>query len=197
MISAEDIRERKRLERRRLLAVRNSISQQDKAALDAAIAGNLLSLEAYRKADGLLLYASFRGEPDISAVMRHALAHGKRVALPRCRDDGSRPMDFFEITSTDELLPGKYGIPEPPPGAALADTSRFSLCVVPSLALDEQGYRIGYGGGYYDRFLANYDGVKAGVCYSFMLQKNLPRESFDVRLDFIVTDRGVKRVEKP
>ena len=84
-----------------------------------------------------------------------------------------------------------------PAGAVLADTSRFALCVVPSLAVDEEGYRIGYGRGYYDRFLAGYGGVKAGLCYSFMVHKSLPRESFDVRLDFIVTDRGVKRVEKP
>jgi len=196
MMDAEDIRERKRLERRRLLALRNSLSQRNKAALDAAMADNLLSLEAYGKAGGLLLYASFGGEPSTFAIIRRALADGKRVALPRCRDD-SGSMDFFEITSVDGLLPGKYGIPEPPAGAVLADTSRFALCVVPSLAVDEEGYRIGYGRGYYDRFLAGYGGVKAGLCYSFMVHKSLPRESFDVRLDFIVTDRGVKRVEKP
>lgn len=197
MTETEDIRQRKRQARQRLAALRDSLSPKEKAKLDAAMAEHVLTLQSYIHADALLLYASFNNEPDTTLIVGRALSEGKRVAMPRCRDKGIG-IDFYEIFSLDELFPGKYGIPEPlAQSFRLVDTADFSFCLVPSLALDAEGYRMGYGRGYYDRFLEGYRGVKAGLCYSFLIERRLPRGCFDKRVDIIVTEQGVRPVEKP
>ncbi len=176
---------------------RASLSASEKALLDKKIITNIMSTVSYRFSDTLLAYCPTRGEVDITPLMIDALARGKRLALPKCESVGR--MDFHFITSLDELKVGKFGILEPPANSPVfeKDSGKASLMIVPALVFDRLGFRLGYGGGYYDRYINGYSGVKAGLAYSaFVSDKPLPRGRYDVASDFVVTEKGVLIIEK-
>ncbi|MBP0963302.1 MAG: 5-formyltetrahydrofolate cyclo-ligase, partial [Oscillospiraceae bacterium] len=111
-----------------------------------------------------------------------------RVALPRCGKRGE--MTFYLVKGKQDLTAGKYGIPEPAAHCAAAAATECSLCIVPGLAFDLCGYRIGYGGGYYDRFLQSFPGQSVGLVRQSFLCKTLPKEPFDQAVDAVVTQNG-------
>jgi len=168
-----------------------------KRAEDAAIFARLVAAPFYRDAETVLCFVSTRPEVDTHAFLRQCLAEGKRVAVPKCLDEKGN-MDFFLIQSFDELAPSSFGLLEPDPARAerLRGYGR-SLCVLPAFAFDRDGFRIGFGKGYYDRFLQRYNGVKAGVCYSCCMAHSLPRGRYDAAADYIVTPKYILTVKKP
>ena len=103
-------------------------------------------------------------------------------------------MDFFFIKSYDDLSPGKYDIPEPVPEKC-EQVRDFSsgLCLVPGLSFDYQGYRLGFGKGYYDRFLSRFGGITAGICYAKCTVSELPRGVYDRAVDILITERFINR----
>ena len=103
----------------------------------------------------------------------------------------SREMSARRILSLDELKSGAYGIPEPSSGAPEIPPDGISLVIVPALSCDRNGYRLGYGGGYYDRFLARTRAVAAALCAESRLTDELPREPFDLPCNYIITERQV------
>ena len=105
---------------------------------------------------------------------------------PRCK---GKEMRFFRIADFSELKAGAFGIPEPT-GSEEPDNFSASLCIVPALSFDENGYRMGYGGGYYDRFLRGYDGISVGICYDDFLGE-IPREEHDLPVDILVTETKI------
>lgn len=165
-----------------------------KGALDRLIARRLEGFALYEEAPLVLAYVSRGNEVDTRRVIERALAAGKRVAVPRC-DGAKRTMAFYEIASLDELEVGYKGILEPKRSAAgPLGTLDFlgSVCLVPGLVFDAQGHRIGYGGGFYDRFLQFYPGDKIALARGTQVSSNpLPAESCDVPVDFIVTESVV------
>ena len=127
-----------------------------------------------------------------------ALAAGKQVALPLCSQGGN--MDFYFITSLNELEDGSFGLKEPSPTAPKYDRAdkRQALMIIPALVYDSLGFRLGYGRGYYDRYVNGFVGVKAGLSYECCTQKSpLPQGRFDCAVDYVVTEKGVKLIEKP
>ena len=118
----------------------------------AGIGERLASLPEYRAAKTVLAFASTAAEPDIWPFLRRALADGKSLALPVCVASGV--MVFRAVTDLDALAPGKYGIPEPPAESALVPPEAIDFTVIPCVTCDKAGDRLGHGGGYYDRFLA-------------------------------------------
>ena len=100
-------------------------------------------------------------------------------------------MTFRYVSSLSEFLPGSYSIPEPPKDATAFSSDTKALCVVPALAFDTLGFRIGYGKGYYDRFLKNFDGYTVGAVYSELLSELLPRGYYDMAVDIIITERRI------
>lgn len=159
-----------------------------------------MSLVSYRFAETVLLYAKVNSEIDVSAIAEAALAAGKRVAYPRCIPDTSK-MEFHYISSLDELSPGAMNIPEPSVSAPLFDPKSVDgkdkcLCIVPALGFDKRGYRIGYGKGFYDRYLSRFDCNRAGVIYSDLLVEELPHGRFDLKVDFIVSEKGVTMADE-
>lgn len=177
---------------------RRELSPEQRASMDARIVAHFRALASYRFADILLAYYPLDGEVDIRPLLGDALAAGKRVALPRCASEGS-DMDFYFISSLDELVPGRFGIHEP-----ASDCERFdrtsetpSMIIIPALVYDRLGYRLGYGRGFYDRYVGTYKGVKAGLCYNaFVRSTPLPKGRFDIAVDYIVTEKGVRLIEK-
>lgn len=175
--------------RAQLLKRRAALPPALRAQMGRAVAERVLALPAYTACGMLFSYVSVRQEVDTRALIRAALRDGKRVAVPRC--EGKR-MVFYVIDSLDALLYGGFGLLEPPPGGETARPDARSLCLVPGLAFDGGGARIGYGGGFYDRFLPAFPGLSAGLCYSPLLaDAPLPVEPHDCRVDLVVTDRNV------
>ena len=189
MCSAELRAEKERL-RAAARAIRKSLSVGEKIRMDEEICRRLLAAREYAAADSLLLYSPLAGEVDIRPVIRRALAEGKRVALPRCGAEGE--MTFYEVRSLDELHPGSFGILEPDADASRqVERDAGALCLLPGLAFDRAGGRLGYGMGYYDRYLTGYPGVKIGAVYSALLMEQLPRDCYDLPVDIVVTEKGV------
>jgi len=171
-----------------------SAGKQKRAALshpdaDRKILQQLLRTDAFRACDLLLSYVSVASEADTRALLSHCFAVGKRVAVPRCAPQGV--MHFYEVRSFEALKLSPLGIPEPDPDLPMPAFSEKTLCVVPGLLFDLAGHRIGYGGGYYDRFLAAFPGKTVGLCLEALLCERLPHEPFDCPVQTIITEQRI------
>lgn len=171
--------------------LRRSLDPEIKAKRDAAICAAATSLVSFRHADTVLLFAPKADEIDIRAIAQEAWARGKEVAFPLC-DPENRNMTYHIVSSFDELRPGTYGIMEPSPDSPIFDENRPAVCFIPALLFDAEGYRVGYGKGYYDRFLHRFTGSKIGLVYSDFLLSRVPRGRFDLSVDIMVTEKGVR-----
>ncbi|HEX3025631.1 MAG TPA: 5-formyltetrahydrofolate cyclo-ligase [Clostridia bacterium] len=185
---------RKKELRQSLREIRRRLSPEEKARLDQSVFENLIRTEEYRKAQAILCYVSVRDEVDTLRVIGHALETGKKVAAPICIPEGNR-MEFHLISSIDDLKIGHFGLLEPEPKPqTLFYPAKLDFCIVPGLSFDRLGGRLGYGGGYYDRFLSKYRITAAGICYSSLISKIiLPTGRYDVPVSIVVTDRAVIR----
>ena len=175
------------------LSARRAIPAEDKAGSDTAIHAVLNGFGIFAEAPLVLAYVSFGAEVDTRALVTRLLSAGRRVAVPRC-NEAERTMDFCEISGLDELSPGAHGILEPAAEAPALGVAELagSVCLVPGLVFDADGYRVGYGGGYYDRFLAFYPGDKIALARTTQVSSNpLPHDSHDVPVDFLVTETSV------
>jgi len=185
--------EKKRL-RAHFKALRAGISPEQKARWDAAIIANIIDLPAYREAATLLCYMTAPGEIDTRPLLEHAWGQGKQVALPRCLPGSEGIMEFYLVGKGDPLAPGMQRILEPNPLRQQKLTGFDGcLCLVPGYAFDAQGFRLGYGGGYYDRFLSGLlrGGQTAMACYGICGVEKLPRGEYDQACRYIVTEAGV------
>ncbi len=183
--------------RSKLLAEREAISPEKRAAMSDAICGRAVSLSGFRLAQTILLYAPKQIEVDVIPIARAAWNAGKKVAFPRCHrpEGGFAYMTYHIVDSLDELSPGSFGLLEPSEDAALYDPqsdTRGSLAFAPGIAFDRSGYRLGYGGGYYDRFFNAYSGSVVGVIFSDFLVPQLPHGRYDIRAGLIITEKGVR-----
>lgn len=183
------MKEEKRALRRRFLNLRAAMTEGERQDCDRAIAERFLALPEYAAAETLLLYASYGCEVDTYAIARAAIRDGKSVAYPLC-DAASHTMRFL-ICPPDGLVPGYRGIPEPPDGSHEVCLCKSAVCVLPGLAFDREGHRLGYGGGFYDRFLEEFRGVTVGLAR--FVADSLPAESHDIPCQITVTEKEVIR----
>ena len=161
--------------------------------LDRKLTENFLNLDEYKQCQTLFTFISGDIECDTRQIIADALQRGKRVAVPRCADRSGK-MDFYYIRSFDDLSRGTFGLEEPDPQTCERVTDLSSgFCIVPGLCFDLEGYRVGFGKGYYDRFLDEFGGVTAGICYTKFTEKQLPRGAFDRHTDILVTERFINR----
>ncbi len=161
---------------------------------DEAICRVAEGLVSFRYAEYVLLYAATEGEIDVNAIALSALEKGKKVCFPRC-DKKSHTMTYHIVTSLDQLAVDSYGILEPAEEAPLYEPERdtgAAVCFVPGLVYDKAGYRLGYGKGFYDRYLSAFSGCTIGVVYSDYILPTVPRGRFDVSVDILLTEKGVK-----
>lgn len=175
--------------RKSLKKLRKSISNKNEA--DNMISKRLLELPEYKNAGLVLFYAALDDEVNLDYCIETALANGKKVALPVCTDkDGN--MKYYYINSFNDMVSGSFGIREPDTEKCV-EVKDFSasLCVVPAIAFDKRKYRLGYGKGYYDRFLKNYAYKSVGVCYNNLVVDELPADEYDIPVDIIITQDSV------
>jgi len=173
--------------RREMTALRDGLSDDYRRAQSNAIERIVLTSRLWQDADSVFMYCSVGSEVSTRGLMRHALAQGRALYLPRC--EGRGVMHAVRVRSLDALQPGRYGIPEPT-GCELMEL-RPDLCLAPGLAFDRCGGRIGYGGGYYDRFLGNWKPVTAALAYPCQLIGRVPVQAHDMPVDHIITSAGI------
>ena len=188
-----EIRKRKNEIREKYKSLRAALDPKVKAEWDEAVCRSFISSATYRFATVLLLYAPKPDEVDVLPIALQALDDGKRVAFPRCIPD-THDMTFHFVSSLSQLVSGSYGLREPSPDLEKYDRSspETAAYLIPALVYDLMGYRIGYGKGYYDRYLSSFTGSKVGTVYSEYIVESLPRGRYDLSVDFIVTERGIR-----
>lgn len=174
-----------------VLERRRALDAETHRELSAAIARRVADDHRYRDARVLHTYIDARDkEVATRDLVRAALREGRRVVCPRALPGGR--LEHYEIGSLEDLEPGRFGLLEPPPDAARAvDPGAVGLVLVPGIAFDREGFRIGFGGGYYDRFLAVIEAPSIGLAFALQLVDRVPREAHDVPVDAIVTEREV------
>jgi 5-formyltetrahydrofolate cyclo-ligase len=182
----------KRSLRAELTAARDSLPQDVRAYADQRILRELVSLPEWGEAAEILCYISMGSEVDTRAIIRAAWDEGRQVYAPRCV--ASRSMVWHRIESFDGLVRSRFGVFEPQSGAEwdpASPNAGRSLAIVPGLAFDWQGYRLGYGGGYYDRFLAHFPGTSVGVVRTAQLVDDLAAlgvvDSHDLPVHRVIT----------
>ena len=180
------ITEEKAALRRQIRAVLAGLSEEARAVSDAKLFARFLALPEVAEARALLLFCGTGTEPDTGRLLLPLLESGKTVALPRCLP-GCR-MEARAVTAGQLLRPGAYGIPEPGEDCPVLDPGEIDLILVPALCYDRRRFRLGQGGGYYDRYLANYRGRTVGLCRDLVLQDALPREATDLPVGLVLTE---------
>ncbi len=172
-------------------AVRDALPAEARRTRSLAIAECLTQLPEFRSARTIAAFASIRSEADTRPILEQAWADSKRVALPRL--SGER-MSLHSVLPETELQPGPFAVPEPPAERPLVQPEEVDFIVVPALAVDPRGHRIGYGKGCYDQLLPSLSqAFSCVIAYDFQLLAELPEESFDVPVDGVVTDVRVIR----
>lgn len=186
--------EAKALIRKQALQIRDRMPKGEHSIKSQQIMQRLCEYERYRNADAILVYISYRSEVDTGMVIRNAWENGKRVYCPKVH---GTEMEFYEIQSMDELVEGYQGIREP-----IADKDRVfeekeketCLMIMPGSAFDRQKNRIGYGGGYYDKYLEKHPQLDTiAVCFDCQMQKSIPADTFDRKPDVVMTECMIYR----
>lgn len=172
--------------RKEFLRKRNALSEEYRLSADSEIFNKLIHCKEYVESDLIFVYVSVGSEIDTAEIIDYSFNGSKRVAVPFCRNGR---MDFYEIRSTDELTASQFGIPT----VDIADRTAVemtdnTLCIVPALCLDISGNRLGYGGGYYDRFLRENDINHVCLVRKDFIVDNLPSEDFDFQIKKYITD---------
>ncbi|MGH8058795.1 MAG: 5-formyltetrahydrofolate cyclo-ligase [Candidatus Entotheonellia bacterium] len=188
------IQARKRQIRRSMLALRRELSEAERIARSGRVAEQLTGLPCYQRARVILWYMAFENEVLTAGLIQQAIAAGKWAVLPLVQAD-RRQLELYEIRDVErDVAPGYRGIPEPRPERCRpVVAAELELVLVPGVAFDAQGGRLGFGAGFYDRLLAGLprDIPKLGMAFDFQVLPQLPRQPHDMTLDGIVMERRV------
>ncbi len=169
--------------------LRASISPEIRKIRDMKITDSLLESDIFQQANCVFCYHSFDDEIDTRQIIKLSLELGKIICLPKTI--GSGIMTAHKINSISDLKKGAYGIPEPNENCLKIPEEQIDLCIVPCLAADKHGHRLGYGGGYYDRFLLKTNAIKAILCYNDRLFDRIFSQKHDIACDIIFTESKV------
>lgn len=165
---------------------RKNLDSEKKSRKDFSIFKKIVNLDEYKRADRVLLYFSKDIEVDTKELIKYSLECNKQVFLPKCIGED---MIFYKIDSLDDLQQGSFRIFEPKNKCERYLESNYSdICIIPALAVDEQKFRLGFGKGYYDRFLIDFKGFKCILCYQENVYKSLPVFDTDVKADKVIVD---------
>ena len=171
--------------------IRAMINELDEAYIkssDEGIMKNVLSMPEFRSAGVVFAYCSVGRECATRGIIENAAKQGKTVALPRSAPQGV--MDFAD--SSQGLHLARFGIPEPEAGETVQWED--ALMIMPGVAFDRKGHRVGYGGGFYDRFLEKHKGIKrVAAAFEFQMFEEVPTEPTDISPEIVVTEKEILR----
>ncbi|MBM4141538.1 MAG: 5-formyltetrahydrofolate cyclo-ligase [Nitrospira sp.] len=183
--------------RKEIIEIRNSIPSLERKKKDLRIIKKLITMPEFKKAYTVLFYASFRTEVNTIDMMKESLKMGKRVVLPKVDKDRHK-LNLYEIKDTGELSLGYSGIPEPfLSDERLIDINDIDLMIIPGIGFDYSGNRLGYGAGYYDALLFSmHEKIPLiALAYEEQLVQSIPSEHHDIKVDIIVTDKQVIKIQ--
>lgn len=181
--------EEKQQLRRTMRALEAGLSARYKEESSRAIAGHLLAMPEYQEAGTVFCFVGTDREIDTRPILEDALAAGKRLCVPLCTGKGI--MELRQVTDLRQLVPGAYGISEPPADAPLVAADEVDFAVLPCLTCNHLGQRLGRGGGYYDRFLSHYRGGTVLLCREKLIREEIPLEPHDYPVPWVLTERGL------
>lgn len=179
----------KRQIRSEILKKRRALSEEEQEKMARNCTKRLIELDAFQAASTILVYMSYNGEMMTDYIIDEARRQKKLVAAPTVL---GKEMEFFTFSSKEELVPDKHGILEPIPNNQTKIGDNEALIIMPGVAFDEQKNRVGYGGGFYDRYLEKHQNLKKiAIAYEFQVIDSVPAEEFDQRPDYIITEEKV------
>lgn len=164
------------------------LSEQAREESDAMLFARLAQQESVRNAGCILAFYGVETEPRTHAFLLQCLHEGKRVCLPRV--ESKTQMQAYEVTNLETLSKSAYGIPEPTSGKPVSKLE-LDVILVPNLCCDRRGYRLGQGGGYYDRYLADYEGKTLALCRALVLEERLAVQPWDIAVETVITEHEV------
>lgn len=173
--------------RKQLLKTRSGLTKSYCQQADRAILERLLAQPVYRQARVIFTYVSTEAETDTRRLISLALAAKKTVAVPKCTGKGM--MKACRITGLEDLEKGAYNILEPRDYCEELEPDQIDLAVVPCVSCSRDGARLGYGGGYYDRYLTLTPAFRASLCREQLISNAIPTAPFDCRMDLVITEK--------
>jgi 5-formyltetrahydrofolate cyclo-ligase len=180
--------------RQKVKSKRDALSQAERVCLSGMVTRRTLSLDGYRVARTVMAYCAHGSEVVADDIIKNALSEGKRVVVPRVVSRETCEMQAVEICSLDDVAPGEFGIREPRrnAGCVILKPAEIDVVFVPGIAFDGQGYRIGYGKGFYDRWIKALPARQlVGLAYDFQVLESVPREKYDTAVGVVVTDMRI------
>lgn len=183
----EPISEQKAQLRKQCRAIRKSLGEERRVQASLAIYERIEGWIIFQKSQTILTYMPIKSEADLTPLLeRHPQ---KRWVLPRIIPAEDNRMVFHPYDA-HRLVTHPFGMAEPALDSPVVDSAEIELTLTPGLAFDRLGFRLGYGGGYYDRFLSNFHGVSAGIVFHDLLFDNIPHSAHDIPMHWIITERG-------
>ena len=179
--------------RQKYRALRDSFGEEFINKASYSTSNNLQKIEEFVKADIVLLYYPTKNEISPLPLFEICLKMGKTVAFPVCQKESTTLM-FKKVTSLDMLSPSSFGIFEPNEECEIIIPTEKTICITPALLFSKKGHRLGYGKGYYDRFLKDFNGISVGFSYSDCVLDFIPHDAHDIPLDMIITESEVLKI---
>ena len=176
--------------RRRAKEKRALLMKENKVQNEELLCANLINSNIYKSSNAIFLYSALDKEISTMQIAEDAEKNNKKIAFPRCVNN-SGEMKFYFIKSLSELKKGMFGIYEPPQYACEAVPDDSALIIVPGLAFSRSGARIGYGKGYYDRYLSKHRAKSVGLCFEEFIFNDFYTDEFDVSVNYIATQKEI------
>ncbi|MBW6410463.1 5-formyltetrahydrofolate cyclo-ligase [Clostridium weizhouense] len=182
--------EEKRELRKRILKIRDKISLDNKIKFDKIIYNKFLQSKFYLQSKNIFIYVSYNSEIDTKNIIKKALEDKKNIYVPRTNYK-TKVMEAVKILSLENLIEDKYGILEPTEDESAENPNKFDLIIMPGVAFDKYGGRMGYGAGYYDRYLEKISKPlnKVALAYNFQVINKVPTDIHDIPIEYIITER--------
>lgn len=176
--------------RKKVIAQLKALGRNEKLMVEEKLMKELFRSRLWANANTIGITISMDFEWDTRPIISAAWDSGKKIVVPKCQP-GNREMDFYEIGSFGHLEVSAFGLEEPRTEYCKHKAKEdIDLMIVPGVAFDRRGYRIGFGGGYYDRYLADFQGASLSLCSSFQLYDELPEDLYDVPVDRLIVQEA-------
>ncbi len=180
--------------RKNILAIRNTLAGDEIRSMSRRICARFTRLRVVENSSSMMIFLSFGSEVNTDYIIEWGWRHGKKILVPFCKPE-TRELIVSPIETFDDVAPGYFGIREPKRDFLKpVSKAEIGIVVVPAVAFDRRGYRIGYGGGYYDRFMAGVNAPKIGLAFSCQMIAGAPVGAYDLPVDGIVTEKEYIRV---
>ncbi|MBP1971769.1 5-formyltetrahydrofolate cyclo-ligase [Virgibacillus natechei] len=181
--------------RKSAIAQLKNHSKSDKQAIEKKLTTHLVTSTLWKNANTIGITMAQGYEWETKLIIEHAWEQNKTICVPKC-NPVDKKLTFYQLTSYDQLEIVYYNLKEPKPNRANEiGKAAIDLLIVPGLVFDKSGFRIGFGGGYYDRFLMDYPNETASLMHQNQIVEELPREEFDLPVHYLITDKGINRIK--